>query len=159
MNHVLYDQVDKDYILFDCFAYKYSTMIFFVSHSTCAIILNDQIYHSQQEKSRTVLKTVDNFPRSCLCSIWIAKQLKSRVRVVLALDAFAFALCINGPLVFRSFYSFRCIYKIMVYFSDTRVSTWNYQQYNRNVKRQICMHLMYFLFNHYFTNTKLILPN
>jgi len=157
MNHVLYDQVDKDYILLDCFAYKYSTMIFFVSHSTCAIILNDQILSLTARKITNCLG--NRFPRSCLCSIWIAKQLKSRVRVVLALDAFAFALCINGPLVFRSFYSFRCIYKIMVYFSDTRVSTWNYQQYNRNVKRQICMHLMYFLFNHYFTNTKLILPN
>ena len=47
-----------------CFGYKYSTMIFSVFDSTCAMIPNDQILSLTARKRRAASKAVDNFPHS-----------------------------------------------------------------------------------------------
>jgi len=62
------------------FAYKYGTMIFSVSEYTCAMIPNDKIWYLKQVKDEPPIIR-RRFSRSGSYSIWMAKPLKSRVRV------------------------------------------------------------------------------
>jgi len=45
------------------------------------MIPNDHFLSLTSSKRRALSKAVDGFPRLCSCSIWLAKLLKSRVRV------------------------------------------------------------------------------
>ena len=84
-------------------------MIFSVFDYTCAMIPNDQIVYLEQVK--------DDPPRNpptvfrVRVSALFEWQNRSKVAFsfVFALNAFAFALCINGPLVEVSMSNFLCV--------------------------------------------------
>jgi len=78
-NHGLYDKADKDYSL-RVFCVQKLNYDLLCSDYTCAMIPNNQIL-SQASKRRATSKSVDGFPRSGSCAIWMANPLKSRVRV------------------------------------------------------------------------------
>ena len=109
-NHVLYDKAlllckilctDRRLFLFlCCFAYKYSTMISSVSDSTCAMIPNDQILSLTARKRQPPRKpsTVFRVRVHALFEWQNCPKVAFAFAFVLELDAFAFALFINGPL-------------------------------------------------------------
>jgi len=95
-NHGLYDKAE---IRTHC-AYKYRTMLFFVSNYTCTMIPNDQISYLKQVKDEPPRNPSTVFRVRVRAQFEWQNHSKVAVAFVFTLDAFAFALCINGPLDF-----------------------------------------------------------
>jgi len=100
LSHGLYDKADNIYSLRVFCFYKYRTMIFFVSNYTCTMIPNDKIWYLKQVKDEPPRNpsTVSRVRVRALLVFEWQNRSKVAVAFVFALDAFAFALCINGPL-------------------------------------------------------------
>jgi len=99
-DHRLYDKADKDYSLRVFYVqirnYDLLCVWLYLCHDS-----KWQNFIYPAGKRRAASKSVDGFPHSGSCFVWIAKPLKVAFAFVVALDAFAIALCINinGPLL------------------------------------------------------------
>ena len=90
------DCMTKQTIRTHC-AYKYRTMIFVVSNYTCTMIPNDQIWYLKQVKDEPPCNPSTVFRVRVRALFEWQNRSKVAVAFVFALDAIAFALCINGP--------------------------------------------------------------
>ena len=88
------DCMTKQTICTHC-AYKYRTMIFFVSNYTCTMIPNDQIWYLKQVKNEPHCNPSAVFRVRVRALFEWQNRSKVAVAFVFVLDAFAFALCIN----------------------------------------------------------------
>ena len=77
-------------------------MIYSVSDYTCAMISNDQVLYLKQVKYETLRNPSTVFRVRVRALFEWRNRSKVAFAFVFALDAFAFALCINGPLPERS---------------------------------------------------------
>jgi len=79
-NHELYDKADQDYSLgifcVQIHNYDFLCVWLYLRHDS-----KWPTFISQASKRRSASKSVDGFPRSGSCSIWMAKPLNSCVRV------------------------------------------------------------------------------
>ena len=91
------DCMKKQTIYTHC-AYKYRTMIFFVSNYICTIIPNDKIWYLKQVKDEPPCNPSTVFRVRVRALFEWQNRSKVAVAFVFALDAFA--LCINGPLLY-----------------------------------------------------------